>query len=172
MDSQLSEQFLHEGFVQLRDYLSLTSYKQLGAVINRVSLKQYFKPLYGKYKYSKLEKTFFESKEFLTFLESITKQKLSLVSVVLYVYSSSDYTLLRDDVLDASAYTLIYELTPVWSELFGGYTRFVSKEDYMTLQPHRNSLTILKTEGMKSFVKYVNHLGARRVFLCASFAVV
>ena len=88
---------------------------------------------------------------------------------MLAVFSPSDYTLLHDSLSCEGDYTVLYELTVVWSPLFGGSTFFTTDSDSLIVEPRQNTLTIVRSKHMRSCVKYVNHRGGRRVFMKATF---
>ena len=95
------------------------------------------------------------SEELRILISFITKQQLKITEMSFKAFEHGDYTLLYDD-LNQSGILALLDVSS-WKEEWGGYTSFVADNEVFRLVPQKNSLFIVNHDGLKHFVKYVNH---------------
>ena len=95
------------------------------------------------------------SEELRLLISVITQQQLNIKEFSFKMFEHGDYTLLYDDLKQKGILALLDVSS--WKEEWGGYTSFVADNEVFRLVPQKNSLFIVNHDGLKHFVKYVNH---------------
>ena len=94
------------------------------------------------------------AREFKALLQSITGK--GKMTIELRKFDKGDYTLLYDDLKDGKGVFFSLEFTSL-KEDWGGFTSFVADGEVARIVPKANTLFLVQQDGLKSFVKYVNH---------------
>ncbi len=148
----------HLKVVTLKDFLNSEFYTKIEKIINKYDYDRHIIPDLESYNYSVVPKefeTFVKSKEFKDFVKSIFGSNIEFRRISLQKFGWQDYTILRDDSYESNK--LIFELTPSWDKKYGGISYFVKDDLTQEFFPSENTLTIIKEDKIKHFVKYINH---------------
>ena len=97
---------------------------------------------------------FFNSREFISFASKITGKRLKKAKSSLRMLMKGCYTLVHEEA-SKPGLEFFFDLTPKWSNSFGGYIAYLSYGGSKIITPQSPNTLILADSG-RSYVKYVN----------------
>ncbi len=107
----------------------------------------------------------------LSVLSSIIKQKISQIPFKSYQFQHKEYILRNDKTKKSVGIDLIIDLTPHWSDSYGGVLSYTQGKHTIILPSHPNSLTLIKkNQHTQKYLTYINHYAKKhkRTLLVAS----
>lgn len=151
----------------------MVEHLQLEGVLSEEALKEFakvkfvkvYQPLKWSYGYAK-SPAFVRSKEFVRLVGDAVGVPVRLVYSNVVRFDKGDYTVLYDALKPAKGFVFLLDIVD-GDELAGGYTSFVNGEgEVVRVVPRKNTLSIIRADGLRFFTKYVNHYAKRpRVFI-------
>ncbi|MBS3148568.1 hypothetical protein J4219_06790 [Candidatus Woesearchaeota archaeon] len=159
--AQAGVHFKNNGALRLIDFLSPAWLKVLSAK----SWQKAHNPLKYSYSVSKAPDVA-KSSEFKNLISTIVGHKIRLSALTIAKFSKGDYSLLYDSLKSGKGVLFFLDLNSL-SETEGSYAVFVKGDtEVLRVIPERNSLVLVRYDGLRFFTKYLNHRAkSERIFL-------
>ncbi len=149
----LNKEFPH---LMLEEICTKESLREFQHKIKQLKFKQKKIITQSKYKTLISPNLILPLQELNPIIKKITGKIITTEIEVLQL-SHKEYTLLHDKKEKEKGYTIMIDVTPMWDSSWGGTIIYKKENDYYTIPPKPNSLTIVNNQNMQSFIKYINH---------------
>ncbi len=155
---------LSEGFknnnpkgIQLTSFLESKLYASfLKQISNAKFKKNEIREMYSFFEAKNADLAIFNSKEFLSFCSILSGKKVKKAECSLRMFMRGSYTLIHEETAKEGI-EFFFDLTPKWSDRFGGHITYLSYDGSKVVTPQYPN-TLILAEGGRSYVKYANHL--------------
>ena len=141
---------LQKGIVQLQEVLDKNYLQQLEN-LKKKNYDRIYIPQEKKISVIKIKDTILTP--CIAFLEQLLQRKVK--TTMLVIAKKGDYTLIKDKDKAEQGYDAVLDLTKTWNASWGG--EVVYQKEQMLVPVAYDSITIVKKNNTKKYVKYVNH---------------
>lgn len=154
---QMKAAFSQQRVLRLDNFFTVETHKHLRS-LGKKKGKEVYVP--HQYRYMALPSAAEIAASCSSFIEKITGKRMKTRQMSVRSFGHRDFTLLHDDVESKKRLVFFYTIADLWDVEAGGQHVFTHNDESTPLvfAPQDNSLVIMEVpEGMRDFVKYVNH---------------
>ena len=141
--------------VQLPDFLEADAFTTLLENVKKLTFTSVAEPMHASF----LEAS--DASEPISALSPFLEKLLgkSTVKGAFYMLGWKHYTLLHDEAVEKPGIDVIFDLTPLWEDSWGGQVIYVDGTgEYRNVAIAPNTLTITqRNKGVQKFIHYINH---------------
>ena len=168
VQKKLKEVLSREKMVQLQEFLYPPFAENLLQDISFLSFKDIFDPRQKKITSAESSPKIKSTLEPCTlFLERFFNKKIK--SFTILVAEKGSYTVMTDFQKPEQGYDAVLDLTQEWNPSWGGLLYYSSKKEKKAVPCGYKSITLIKKENTKKYLKYINHYAKRkRIFILFS----
>src|SRR3989344_2833362 len=163
--NQLKDSYVNsENILKLEKFLKPQVYEELIKLIG--DLRGIKLEITNKYSYEDLGDLsgvakLFDSKDFLNFVNAISKEKFDNINLKISGFGHKDYTLLQESEENKKGIEFLFIFSKKWDEKWGGQVIYTNNKNKSLVFPIiGNSFILLDKQDMGKFVKYINRLSS------------